>query len=205
MPVEPDDAALVRRSRAGDEQALNQLLARHQHRWYVLCRRLTDSEADALDATQEAMIAIVRGLERFDGRAAFTTWAYRVATNACLDQRRRARRRPSLAVDPQEGLDRLEADPGGADPGHDQQVADRLALEAGLAQLRPEFRVAVVLRDVSRARLRRDRGTCSTWRPGTVRSRIARGRRALADHLADHPEPTAGNPSATEDVERTTP
>ena len=54
-----------------------------------MCRRLAGNEADALDATQEALIAIARGIRRFDGRAAFSTWAYRVTTNACLDELRR--------------------------------------------------------------------------------------------------------------------
>ena len=61
----------------------------------ALCRRGREAQGrivaayDAFDATQEAMIAIVRGLGRFDGRSAFSTWAYRVATNACLDELRR--------------------------------------------------------------------------------------------------------------------
>ena len=54
-----------------------------------LCRRLAGNDADAQDALQEGLIAIVRGLPRFDGRAAFTTWSYRVVSNACLDELRR--------------------------------------------------------------------------------------------------------------------
>ena len=59
---------------------------------------MTGNDADALDATQEALLALVRGLPRFDGRSSFSTWSYRVATNACLDELRRRRRRP-LPVD----------------------------------------------------------------------------------------------------------
>ena len=69
--------------------------ARHYDRVYALCRRITGNDHDALDATQDALIAIVRGLPRYDGRAAFSTWAYRVTTNACLDELRRRRRRPT--------------------------------------------------------------------------------------------------------------
>ena len=64
---------------------------------YAVCRRITGNEADAADAAQEAMIAMVRGLARFDGRASFGTWAYRIATNASLDELRRRRRRPLVA------------------------------------------------------------------------------------------------------------
>ena len=47
---------------------------------------MAGNDADALDATQEALMAVVRGLRRFDGRSSFVTWSYRVATNACLDE-----------------------------------------------------------------------------------------------------------------------
>ena len=73
---------------------MDALLRRHYDRIFALCRRVTGSDADGADAAQEALIAIVRGLPRFDGRARFSTWAYRVATNVCLDELRRQRRRP---------------------------------------------------------------------------------------------------------------
>jgi RNA polymerase sigma-70 factor (ECF subfamily) len=69
----------------GDRAALDTLLRRHYDRLYALCRRMTGDDADAADACQEALMAIVRGLPGFDGRSAFGTWAYRVTTNACLD------------------------------------------------------------------------------------------------------------------------
>ena len=84
-------------AQAGDRGALDQLLRRHYDRMHAVCRRITGNEADAADAAQEAMIAVVRGLARFDGRSAFGTWVYRIATNASLDELRRRRRRPQLA------------------------------------------------------------------------------------------------------------
>ena len=90
---------------------------------------MTGNDADALDATQEALIAIVRGLPRFDGRAAFSTWAYRVATNACLDELRRAGAtvaRPEPGPTPRgRALARRAATPGPT------SVADRLAIDDG--------------------------------------------------------------------------
>ena len=70
-----DDA--VAAARAGDPDALEQLLRDHYDRIYAVCRRIMGSDADAADAAQEALIAIVRGLPRFDGRSAFSTWTYR--------------------------------------------------------------------------------------------------------------------------------
>ena len=64
------DEALVEAARTGDHGALDVLLRRHHDRIHAVCRRLAGNEADALDATQEALLAVVRGLPRFDGRAA---------------------------------------------------------------------------------------------------------------------------------------
>jgi RNA polymerase sigma-70 factor (ECF subfamily) len=144
---------------------------------------MTGNDHDALDATQDALIAITRGLDRYDGRAAFTTWAYRVTTNACLDELRRRKRRPVPASDDRDGIESPGpgAGPSGA-PLLDQTVADRLAIDGALQQLPPEFRAPVVLRDV----LGLDYAEIAdvlAIPPGTVRSRIARGRRALADHV----------------------
>jgi len=184
-PQPDDDATLVAAAQDGDRRALDTLLRRHQPRIYAICRRMTGHDADALDATQDAMIATVRGLHRFDGRAAFSTWAYRVATNACLDELRRRARRP----DP--GLPELEHAPRGGAPGMDETSTDRLDLDGALAGLSPEFRSVIVLRD----QLGLDYAEIAQVLevpPGTVRSRIARGRAALAAAL--------GNRSGVDDV-----
>lgn len=142
-----------------------------------MCRRLAGNDADAADATQEALLAIVRGLDRFDGRARFGTWAYRVATNACLDELRRRTRRPTP------GLPEFEQ-PAPDRRGADDGVVDRLTLDDALSQLPEEFRVVIVLRDqlgMDYAEI----GEVLDIPPGTVRSRIARGRGRLATMLAE--------------------
>ena len=73
MTPEADDGALVAAAQRGDSAALDALLRRHYDRVHAICRRLAGNAADADDATQEAVMAIVRGLPRFDGRAAFST------------------------------------------------------------------------------------------------------------------------------------
>lgn len=169
---------MVSAAQAGSRDALEALLRHHYDRIHALCRRLTGNDADALDATQEALLAIVRGLDRFDGRAAFTTWSYRVTTNACLDELRRRNRRP----DP--GLPERE-DPGDAGPPPlDEAVSDRLVIDAALSALAPEYRAAVVLRDLLGLDYA-EIGEVLGIPPGTVRSRIARGRAALADRLGN--------------------
>jgi RNA polymerase sigma-70 factor, ECF subfamily len=174
-----DDADLARRAARGDRAALEQLLTRHADRIHALCRRVIPNPDDALDATQEAMIAVVRGIRRFDGRAAFTTWLYRVATNAALDELRRKQRRPVPAELP---------DRPARGPAVDTQVDARVDIDAALAELPDEFRVAVVLRDLCDL----DYATIAQILDvpdGTVRSRIARGRALLHDRLGN-PDPT---------------
>ena len=176
MEPSPPDDELVAAAQSGDRDALDTLLRRHLDLIHAVCSRLAGNPADAADATQEALIAIVRGLPRFDRRAAPRTWMYRVATNACLDELRRRGRRPRLGLD-----DAMteRPDPG---PPVDRSVTDRLTLDEALARLPDEFRVAVVLRDVQGMDYAQIAAVLQI--PiGTVRSRIARGRQALAADL----------------------
>lgn len=146
---------------------------------------------DADDACQEALIKITRSLPRFDGRSSFSTWAYRIATNASLDELRKRKRRPSLAVVDEDGV---QAEP--ADPMADRRigaVADRLVIDEALAELPDDFRAAVVLRDVADL----DYGEIATVLDvpvGTVKSRIARGRSMVAKRLR-FDEPTGDDPA----------
>lgn len=192
ISLEVDDLALVTAAQGGDRDALDTVLRRHYDRIYGVCRRLAGNDADASDATQEAMIALVRGLSSFDGRSSFSTWSYRVATNACLDELRRRKRRPDPGLP---DLDQGRPSNDGA-PGLDDLVADRLAIDTALASVPEEFRAAVVLRDVCGLDYAEIAATLDIP-AGTVRSRIARGRAALAR--------TLGNPRATDERPTTSP
>ena len=153
------------------------MLRRHHDKIHALCRRLAGNDADGQDATQEALIAIVRGLPHFGGRAKFSTWAYRVATNAALDELRRRSRRPVPAVI--EASDRFA---GTATADDSSAVVARLDFDAALARLPEEFRAPVVLRDVAGCDYA-EIGSILRIPPGTVRSRIARGRARLAEAM----------------------
>ena len=185
---EASNEALAAAANSGDRGALEVLLARHFDRVHAICRRVTGHPEDALDATQEALIAVTRGLHRYDGRSLFTTWLYRVATNAALDELRRRKRRPEPA-------ELIEDRPiGGAAAGAaasapvESVVAARLDVDAALAALSPEFRAAVVLRDLCDLDYAEIADVLDV--PiGTVRSRIARGRAAIADQLREPNDP----------------
>jgi RNA polymerase sigma-70 factor, ECF subfamily len=173
-----NDELLLARARKGDNDALDRLLRDNFDRIYAVCRRLAGNDADAADASQEAMIAIVRGIGRFDGRSSLTTWMYRVATNACLDELRRRGRRPVATAD-----ELLVTHVDDA-PEVSSSISDRLTIDAALAELPEDFRAAVVLRDV----LGHDYNHIAAVLgvpAGTVKSRIARGRAMLADQLGN--------------------
>ena len=192
-------------AQAGDRHALEALLRRHHDRLWRLCRRMMGDDHDAADALQDALIAVARGIRRFDGRSAFSTWSYRVAANACLDELRRRGRRPVPddlgpgGDGPGHARHELRAWAGGSRPavvhtGGIDDVAGRLDIDAAVAGLAPEFRAAVVLRDLC------DLDYAEIARAldvpvGTVRSRIARGRAHLADVLGN-PSPRPERPTA---------
>ena len=175
-------------AQGGDRGALDQLLRRHYDRVHAVCRRITGHEADAADAAQDAMIAIVRNLDRFDGRSSFGTWAYRIATNASLDELRRRKRRPvPTPSDDDEHSYREPADPHSGE--RVEAIGDHLALDAALRTLSDEFRLPVVLRDVADLDYA-EIAEVLDIPAGTVKSRIARGRAALAKALSPQAGPT---------------
>ena len=177
-----DETTLISAAQRGDQRALDQLLRMHQDRIHAVCRRLAGNDADALDATQEALIAIVRGLPRFDGRSKFSPWAYRVATNACLDEMRRRGRRPAPGLPEYETVSLTPV--GGSTPRDPAEtVAAAIDVDRGLALVPDEFRTAVILRDVAGLDYAEIADVLDIA-PGTVRSRIARGRARLADAIS---------------------
>lgn len=153
---------------------------------HAVCRRVLTNSEDALDAAQNAMIAIARHIDSFDRRARFSTWCYRIATNAALDEARRRNRRPApVDVLPEPHATALLID---------HAVADRMDVDAALALLSPDQRAAVALRDL----LGLDYAEIAAVLeipPGTVRSRIARGRAALADLISGGEAGDGGNPA----------
>jgi len=179
-PPGAPDGELVRRFLAGDTGAASDLISRHERRVYAVCLRVLGDPDDAADAAQDALLAMIRKLDGFRGEAAFTTWIYRVAMNVCYDHLRRAQRRPLLhraddATAPEPALD-----------DHADAVAGAHDVAAALARVPEDFRVAIVLADVQD--LPYDEIAKVLDLPvGTVKSRVHRGRIALAKALGIEP------------------
>jgi RNA polymerase sigma-70 factor, ECF subfamily len=178
--AEPErDEDLVRRFRHGDDSAFTELVRRHQQRVFAICvRTLGDPEA-AADVAQDTFLTVLRKIDGFRGDAAFTTWLHRVAVNACYDELRRKQRRPMLHVAAEEGPERERGHPA---PDHADEVAGARDAADALSRVPEEFRVAVVLADVQD--LAYDRIAEILGVPlGTVKSRVHRGRLALAAEM----------------------
>jgi RNA polymerase sigma-70 factor, ECF subfamily len=186
------DEQLAAAAAGGDRRALELLLDRHADRVHAVCRRIVLNPEDALDATQEAMIAIARGIGRFDGRSRFTTWIHRVATNAALDELRRKQRRPMTGIADDVATD-AGARPTASDPM--ESVEARLDVDAALEAVPDEFRTAVVLRDLADLDYA-EIAEALAVPVGTVKSRVNRGRAALRAALGN-PEVVSGRPSET--------
>jgi RNA polymerase sigma-70 factor (ECF subfamily) len=185
---DPSDESLLAAHLRGDPRAFGVLVTRHERRIYGLCLRILGNREDAEDAAQEAFLAALRKAASFRRAAAFSTWLYRIAVNAATDQARRRGRARLTTLDPEDAG--VVADPG-SDLG--EAVATAVAVQTALTKVPEEFRVAVVLCDLYRVPYA-DAAQILEVPVGTVKSRVFRGRAALAACLAgsDDPDPPLG-------------
>lgn len=172
------DLELVERHRYGDSGAFEELYRSYGSMVYNLALRLTGDAEEAADLCQETFLRVHRHLVGFEGRCSLRTWIYRVALNCCRSHFRRQRAwRAVRSPDSEQELKKLAA--RGRSPEQRAMArgtAERVA--TALAELPRIFREAVVLRDLeglSYAEI----AAVLKLRPGTVRSRIARGRERL--------------------------
>ena len=143
---------------------------------YSVAYRLAGNDADAQDLVQESLLRVHRGLATYQP-GSMEGWLARIVTNVFLDETRRRKRRPTDALpdEPERVLPSAPAADVRTDGFSDE-------VQAALASLPDEFRIAVVLSDV--ADLPYDDVANATGVPvGTVRSRINRGRRMLRERL----------------------
>jgi RNA polymerase sigma-70 factor, ECF subfamily len=181
------DEDLVRRYLQGDAQAFAVLVERHERRVYNVALRVLGNAEDARDATQDAFLAALRKLEQFRGEAAFTTWLHRITVNACYDVLRKQRRQPMLRL-AQEGDERTP-EPGPPAPDHSDETAGTIDAARALREIPDEYRIAVVLADVQDLPYEEIARVLDVP-VGTVKSRVHRGRLALARAMGLEGSPT---------------
>jgi RNA polymerase sigma-70 factor (ECF subfamily) len=140
---------LIRRARAGDQDAFAELVMMHADRVYGALRRFGLDAGEADEVAQEVFVRAWRGLGRFEERARFSTWLYRIAFNEA--QRRLTRRPPPGAAPDPDRDDPIASLPESTELGPEAITLDREfeeALEQALEELPVDWRAAVVLRDI---------------------------------------------------------
>jgi RNA polymerase sigma-70 factor (ECF subfamily) len=177
-----DDRELVRAHLRGNRGAFSTLVERHQRRVYNIAYRMLGRPEDAADATQEVFLTCLRKLSRYRGESAFTTWLHRVTVNVCHDAlRKRSREQPAREEEGPEPASRDVAD----------AAAAAVDVQRALSLVPEEFRAPLVLHDLDD--LPYDEIAEILGAPlGTVKSRIHRGRVALARALRGEPQPPPG-------------
>jgi RNA polymerase sigma-70 factor (ECF subfamily) len=184
--VDPD-SELVERWQAGDSQAFEDLVRRHERRVFRLLLRMLGNREEAEDVAQEAFLSLHRHGHRFRREARFSTFVYRVAANAALNRRRtlgrNRNRMGELKIQQEAGFDLPPAprNPEDAAAGSEAQARVQEALLA----LPHDLRIAVVLYDIE-GQSYQDVATALGIPEGTVKSRIHRARRALREGLRSY-------------------
>lgn len=178
MTTASQDAQLLARVLDGDHDAFAQIMRNHEDRVFSVCLRIMGNRDHALDATQETFLTAFRKAGQFQGHSALGTWIYRIAVNTCYDQLRRQKRRRADPIPDHH-------DP--ADHGAEEAIDSaglRPEIQRALAAIPEDFRSAVILSDIEGLGLP-EVAEILGIPVGTVKSRVFRGRRLLAQQLGN--------------------
>lgn len=174
-----DDLDRINRFKNGDTAAFSEIVLEYQDRIYSLCRHMLGNSHDAEDAAQDAFLKAYQALPRFRPEALLSTWLYRIATNTCID----FKRKPifaSLFGDSGEG-ERLIHDQASDAPSPEKLYQSKQlgqALQESLSKLSPKLRAIIILKEIEELSYEEIADTLDISM-GTVKSRIARAREEL--------------------------
>ena len=182
--TEQQEQKWISAAQKGDQDAFESLVRLYEKRVFALTSRMCRNPEDAAEAAQEAFLAAWQGLPFFRGDASFSTWLYRLASNACVDLLRREGRHQAAAGlslnDEELNLDVPDRGPSPQEAVERQELKEQL--EEGLQALSPEHRQVLVLREFHQ--LSYDEiADVLDLDLGTVKSRINRGRKQLRNFL----------------------
>jgi RNA polymerase sigma-70 factor (ECF subfamily) len=189
-------------ARQGDQEAFGELVRLYEKRVFALTLRMCRQPEDAAEAAQEAFLAAWQGLPSFRGEASFSTWLYRLASNACVDLLRREGRHRAAAGpsfnDEERSPDVVDDAPSPQEAA--EQAELRCQIEAGLQTLSPDHRQVLILREIHQLSYG-EIAQALSLDVGTVKSRISRGRKQLRNFLlqsGNFSPPPASKPTEKE-------
>jgi RNA polymerase sigma-70 factor (ECF subfamily) len=194
MVTAMDEAELIKEAQRGDLDSFNRLVLTYQSLVFNVAYRIMGEQDASADATQEAFISAFKHLKSFRG-GSFRSWLLRIVTNACYDELRRRKRRPSSSLEEltefSEGSDSQEADSFGSHVKSPEAETEDIELSAAIQdcidRLSDEFKIVVVLVDIQGYDYQEVSHVIE--RPiGTVKSRLARARLRLRDCLQRYRE-----------------
>lgn len=187
-----DEAALIESAREGDLNSFNRLVLEYQNMAFNLAARMLGDDDAAADVTQMAFLSAYKSLDTFRG-GSFRAWVMRMVTNACYDELRRRKRRPTISLEPvNEDDEEIESPAWLADDSDSPEDAlERAELENALQTclhgLPEDFRAVMLMVDVEG--LDYQEVSMATGKPlGTVKSRLARARLKMRDCLQQYRE-----------------
>ncbi len=191
-----EEGRLIRRVQRGDADAFEQLYTDNQSRVYALALRMCGNEQDALDVSQEVFLKAYRSIGTFRGDCAFSTWLYRLTSNAATDLLRAQKGGKVLSLDALREQDTPfdPADPAPTPQEEAEKNEERAELMRALAQLSEESRKILLLREIgglSYEELSRELQLES----GTVKSRLNRARAKLCDLMGRNGNKELRSPS----------
>ncbi len=184
-----DESALIQNAQRGDLNAFNTLILAYQNIVFNTALRILGDDDQASDVTQDAFLSAFRSINTFRG-GSFKAWMLRTVTNACYDELRRKKRRPTTPLEPDTSDgDEMDSPRWLADPSmspEQQTEADELehAIQHCLDALPTDFRAVVVLADIQGLDYT-DVAKAARVPLGTIKSRLARARLRLRECLQD--------------------
>lgn len=183
-PEDEQDKQWILDFQGGSEAGFNRLVLKHKDRIFSLCLRLLQDRHEADDAAQETFVRVFQGLRGFRGEAKFSTWLYRIAVNACknkLDSKEYRHRKDRRDLEEGEA-ELMKPVPSPAQVLESKGRRERI--EAAIGRLPEDQRMLVVLRDVE-GRSYEEIADATGLNPGTLKSRLNRGRRQLQEWLRE--------------------
>lgn len=186
--TEISEKELVRRAKARDETAFNQLFVKHENRIFKHVRHWTDTEEDAEDVVLQTFAKIWKNLPNFRGDSTFFTWAFKIAKSEASNFRSSLMRRPSgnlVTISPDQSIDDLIESISENTSQYDAKIAEQISIEdfdRALQELPIDLRDAFVLSEISGFKYEEIAEILDTP-DGTIRSRISRARDALVTSL----------------------